>query len=113
MRALLSRFVDVVFRRSRDKRLSEEVQAHLELLVDDFIATGLSPDEAQLAARKAFGGVEQMKSVYRDQRGFRPLDEFIQDLRYALRLIARDRWFTAANITTLALGISPVSRSSV
>lgn len=109
MRAFLSRLVDVVFRGSRDKRLSEEVQAHLDLLIDDFIASGLSPDEAQLAARKAFGGVEQVKHVYRDQRGFRPLDEFMQDLRYALRLIARDRWFTAANVTTLALGIGVCS----
>ena len=68
MPAFLSRLLDLVMRRSRETRLSEEVQAHLDLLADDFAAKGMSRTEARLAARKAFGGVDQVKERYRDQR---------------------------------------------
>jgi len=103
--ALLSRLLDVVLRRSRDRALADEVQSHLDLLTDEYVGRGLTPEDARLAARKAFGGVDQMQAIYRDQRGIRILDELLQDLRYAARLIARDRWFTAATVLALALGI--------
>lgn len=99
------RLLDVVLRRGREERLSQEIQAHLDLLADEHVARGMSPGEARLAARKSFGGVDQLKEVYRDQRGFRLVDELGQDIRYAVRLIARDRWFTAAAVVALALGI--------
>jgi putative ABC transport system permease protein len=109
VRTWLSRLFDVVLRRRRDDRLSEEVQAHLELLTDEHIARGLSPAEARLAARKAFGGVDQITEVYRDRRGFPPIDGLLQDIRHAARLIARDRWFTAAAVLALSLGIGASS----
>ena len=105
MRGWLSRLLDVVLRRSRERRLDEEVQAHLELLTDEFVAKGLSVADAKLAARKTFGGVDQIKERYRDQRGFSLITELVQDTRYALRLMARERWFTAATVLALSLGI--------
>lgn len=109
MRTLISRLLDLVLRRRRDDRLSEEIQAHLDLLADDYIAQGLSPADAQLAARKAFGGADQVKEHYRDQRGFPLLSGLIQDCRYSVRLTARDRWFAAAIVAALALGIASSS----
>lgn len=109
MRPWFSRLLDVMLRRSRDARLDDEVKAHLDLLADEFVAKGLSIDEARLAARRSFGGVDQLKERYRDQRGFRFVDDLLQDLRYASRLIARDRWFTAATVLALALGIGASS----
>jgi hypothetical protein len=41
----------------------------LELLVEDKERKGMSPEEARYAAQRSFGGVEQAKEVYRDQRG--------------------------------------------
>ena len=109
MRPFFSRVLDVILRRSRDERLADEVQSHLDLLTDEYVSQGLSLAEARLAARKSFGGVEQMKAVYRDQRGLRIVDELTQDVRYAARLIARDRWFTAATVLALSLGIGASS----
>lgn len=106
MPTLISRLLDLVLWRQREDRLSEEIQAHLDLMADDYVAQGLSPAEARLAARKAFGGVDQIKHVYRDQRGFRLFDEFTQDGKFAVRLITKDRWFTAATVFALALGIA-------
>ena len=105
MRPFLSRLLDVVFRRSREERLTDEVQSHLDHLTDEHVARGMTVEEARLAARKAFGGVDQLKAAYRDQRGIRVIDELLQDLKYAARLIARDRWFTAATVLALSLGI--------
>ena len=105
MRTFLSRLLDIVLRRSREERLSEEVQSHLDLLADDFIAKGMSPGEARLAARKAFGGVDQIKERYRDQRGLPFLDQLTQDLGFAGRLLRRDPLLVIAAALSLAIGI--------
>ena len=105
MRTFWSRILDVFFRRSREQRMNDEIQAHLDLLADGFVANGLPRQEAELAARRAFGGVDQLMERYRDRRGFPVLTELAQDLRYAFRLMARERWFTAATVLALSLGI--------
>ena len=74
MPTLFSRLLDLVLRRRREDRLSEEVQAHLDLRADDYVAQGMPPADARLAARKAFGGVDQTKMLYREQRGLPVVD---------------------------------------
>jgi len=105
MRTILSRLLDVVLRRSREQRMDTEIQAHLDLLADEYVAKGLPRRDAESAARKAFGGVDQLKERYRDQRGFPMITEFVQDIRYALRLMSRERWFTTVTVVALSLGI--------
>lgn len=105
MLTFLSRLLDVVLRRQREDRLSEEIQAHFDLIADDYVAQGMSPAEARLAARKAFGGVDQTKIRYREQRGFAVLDALRQDIRFALRVLARDRGFALTAILVLGVGL--------
>lgn len=105
MRVFLSRLADLFRGRTRDARLDEEVRTHLDVLAEDFVAKGMTPEDARFAARKAFGGVDQMRERHRDQRGFPLIDELSQDIRYALRLMGRDRWFTTATVVALSLGI--------
>jgi putative ABC transport system permease protein len=105
IRVLGSRLLDVVLRRRREQRLDDEVRSHLDLLTDEYVARGLSLADARLAARKAFGGVDQIKARYRDRRGLPWLDAGLQDLRYAVRLIIRDRSFSAVVVIALALGM--------
>jgi hypothetical protein len=103
--SLISRLLDPIRRAQRDRELDDEIEAHLAQLTDDHIARGLSPADARLAARKMFGGVDQVKALYRDQRGLPWLDAAWQDLRFALRLCARERGFALMAIVVLALGI--------
>ena len=105
LRVMLSRLADLLLRQTRERRLSEELQAHLDLMADHYVEQGMSRADARLHAVRAFGGVDQIKERFRDQRGFPSANGLLQDSRHALRLIARDPWFTAATVLALALGI--------
>lgn len=105
MRTFISRLLDLLLRRQREDRLSEELQAHLDLLADEHIARGMSPAEARLAARRSFGGVDQIKEAYRDQRGLPLIDGLVQDLRYSVRMMGRERALTLTAVVTLGIGI--------
>ena len=95
-----------LFRRSRaDRDLDNEIETHLELATADYVARGMTLEEAQLAARRQFGGVAQAKEAYRDGRAFPLLDIIGRDIRYALRGLRRTPAFTAVALTTLALAI--------
>src|SRR6476660_8424236 len=64
-----------------ENELAREVRAHLTLLEDDFQRLGLSAADARLAARRAFGGVEQAKERQRDARSFVWLADAQRDMR--------------------------------
>jgi predicted permease len=105
MRAWLSRLADLVFRRSREDRLSSEIQQHLDLLTDDLRRRGLSDAEARLAARREFGNVDRLRIEHREARGFPILDTLAQDLRFALRILTRERGFALTAMVVLGVGL--------
>lgn len=91
--------------RKREAELNEEMRHHLESLAGEYRDRGLSPDEADAAARRDFGGVLRAQELYREQRGIRWLDMTWRDLRHALRSIRHSPVLALAVIATLALGI--------
>jgi putative ABC transport system permease protein len=106
LRTFLTRLVAIFRRRHHEAGLHDEIATHLELLAADYRARGLSRADAQAAARRDFGGVDQVKETVRDRRGFVWVDIVRQDARYALRSLSRTPAFTVASVSTLAVGIA-------
>jgi predicted permease len=101
----LLRKLRALFRKEKlDAEMSEEMRTHLELQAEQNIARGMPPEEARYAARRQFGGVEQIKEVAREQRSGIWLDQFGQDLRHTLRSLRKAPGFTATVVVTLAVG---------
>ncbi len=102
----LVRRVRALFRKGElDAALDEELRFHLEMETDQLVRSGMSPEAARLAARRNFGGVEQVKEAYRDRRGFPAVEMLARDLAHAVGTLRRHPGYTAAAVLSLALGI--------
>jgi len=103
---LVSRLRALGAQRRFDADFDDEIATHLEMLADDYVRRGMTPDAARRAATLAFGGAAQIKEQQREDRGLRLVDATVQDLRYAVRSLRRNPAFAAVTILTLAIGIA-------
>jgi predicted permease len=95
-----------VFRRGEmEERLSAETRFHIDMATEDNIRAGMAPAEARRAALLAFGARQRWASEARDEFRSRHLEEFADDVRYAIRNLRRSPSFTVAAVVTLALSI--------
>jgi predicted permease len=105
LRALAIRVFTAVFRRGSGLAFDEELQSHLDMAIEWNLRQGLPLEQARRQALLDFGGVEQTRQNYRDQRGLPMFESILQDVRYGFRLLAANRGFTAMAVLSLALGI--------
>jgi putative ABC transport system permease protein len=95
-----------LFRKQQsEKHLDAELRDHLERQISDYIAAGMSPEEARRRAHLGFGGLESIKQQTRESHRGNFLESLFQDLRYAIRNLRKDRRFAMVAIFALALGI--------
>ncbi len=95
-----------LFQKNRLERdLDLDIQEHLQMATEENLRRGMSPRQAADAARRSFGGLEQMKEEFRDQRGIPAWEALVRETRFACRSLRRAPGFTFLAILTLALAI--------
>src|SRR5256712_1855165 len=98
--------IAALFRRRRlENDLDDEFRSHLEMSIDLNLRKGMTPAEARREALRSFGGIEQIKEIYRDQRGLPIIETTLQDLRFGFRMLRRSPGFSILAILCLTLGI--------
>jgi putative ABC transport system permease protein len=98
--------IRALFRTSElDRDFEEELQSHVAMLTEDNLRRGLTPEEARRAALIRVGGAASLHERHREARGLPAFETLLHDLRFASRLFIKDRWFTAAVVVALALGV--------
>jgi predicted permease len=94
------------FRKEKlDAEMAEEMRHHVELQTELNRKAGMSAEDARYAALRQFGNVSSIQERAREGRGWVWLDQFRQDLRYAVRALSRSPGFTIAAVTMLAVAI--------
>src|SRR6266704_6137965 len=104
-RVSVHRLIAFFRRRRLEDDLDAELRSHLEMAVELNLRKGMSAEDARREALRSFGGVEQTKENYRDQRGLPMIETTLQDLRFGLRILRRSPGFSALAILCLTLGI--------
>lgn len=104
-RRIVSTFQSLFRKAELDADLEQELQCHLELLIEEKIASGMDMEAARRAALIELGGMEQVKEAVRAGRLGAWLDQACRDVHYALRTLRRSPGFSLVALSILAIGI--------
>jgi hypothetical protein len=88
-----------------NREFDDELQAHLQLLTEQYLRQGMPAEEACLAARRQFGNSSRVRERHREAHSFLSLSTFWRDVRFGAQQLARNPVFTVIAVSSLGLGI--------
>src|ERR1700722_7226007 len=106
LRALWLRFRNLWSVNSPTAEIDDELATHVAMHIADGIREGLSEEEGRRRALVRLGGAEQTRQAYRERFSLVWLEDLVHDMRFAVRMMGRNRGFTCVAILTLAVGIA-------
>jgi putative ABC transport system permease protein len=102
---VVRRLVALVTWNTRDRDMDREMTFHLESIAREYVRSGMSEEDAALAARRRFGSVVRLKEQGHDVRSVRVIEDLVRDARHMGRGLRRSPGFAIAVVLTLAIGI--------
>jgi hypothetical protein len=93
------------WRRRKEEELDAEIQSYLDEAISDRMERGETAEQARANALIEFGNVGLVKEVAREMWGWGLLERLGQDLRFGLRMLGKNKGYTAIALLSLALGI--------
>ncbi|MEW6733137.1 MAG: ABC transporter permease [Acidobacteriota bacterium] len=105
MRGWLMRIAGFFKYDKSERELTEELESHIQMHIEDNLRSGMTAEEARRRALIKLGGVEQVKEAYRQRIGLPVLETVLQDLRYGCRMLIQKPTFTLIAVLMLAMGI--------
>lgn len=104
MKRFLRRLAMLRHRGRYGSDLEEEMAFHRAQAEQDFVDGGMAAEEAHYAAMRQFGNATRLKERSHEVVAFR-MESVVQDVRFALRQLGRNKGFAATAILILALGM--------
>ena len=104
-RGWVIRLAGLFGKQRREAEMSQEIQSHLEMHVDDNMRAGMTAEQARREALLSLGGLEAVKEAWRTQSTVPFLEHLLLDLRFAVRQFRRSPAFAGTAVLVLALGM--------